>query len=108
MKTTLLLAITFLMTGCGIIPKYNKLEVNKTDVVYVTIPDELLKPCEPDKPLDTKSYLELKIWEREQVLTEYSISLLKTIKDCDLQITKIKELNTNITKQKGANNDSKP
>lgn len=93
MKLLFLTLLTIILTGCASGPKYNKLEVAKTDVIYVTIPEELLTPCKPEKPLDVKSYLELKIWEREQHLTEYSVSLLKTIKECNLKINKIKELN---------------
>lgn len=98
MKTVFVLITTLLITACSSAPKYSTLEVSKTTVTYVTIPEELLTPCKPEKPIDTKTYLELKIWEREQLLTQYSISLLKTIKDCNLKIDKIKNLNNTASK----------
>lgn len=98
MKILSLLITVIVLTGCATSPKYDKLEVSKVDVVYVTIPEELLTPCKPEKPLDRESYLKLKIWEREQVLIEYSVSLLKTIKECNININKIKDLNNSAPK----------
>lgn len=98
MKILSLLITAIVLTGCATSPKYDKLEVSKVDVVYVTIPEELLTPCKPEKPLDRESYLKLKTWEREQVLTEYSVSLLKTIKECNININKIKDLNNSAPK----------
>jgi len=75
------------------IPKYNKLEVKEKEVIKVTIPEYLLKPCIPERPISKEKYLELKQYEKETYLTNYSISLLTIIKNCNEQIEAIKNLN---------------
>lgn len=79
--------------GCANGPKLNNIEVVKTKLVYVTMPDNILTPCVPDRPIDKESYLNLKLAQRESYLTDYSISLLSTIKLCNLQLEQARSLN---------------
>lgn len=93
MKYLALIFISFILIGCSSAPKYNTLEVKEKEIVKVTIPDYLLIPCVPERPMSKEEYLKLKQYEREIYLTNYSITLLSVIKNCNDQIEAIKKLN---------------
>jgi hypothetical protein len=86
--------IAVILVGCSWGDKYNTLDVKQVEVVKVTIPDELLGRCKPDRPIDKNKYLKLKLYEREKYLTEYILYLYTVIKKCDIRIAKIKDLST--------------
>lgn len=101
MRVSLFFLLTaFILSGCALTPK--KEVVTQTKVVRITIPDKLLTNCIPNKPISKEEYLQLKIWEREQYLVSYNIYLLSVIKECNIKIDKIRELNREI------NNENKP
>lgn len=82
------------LTACGTTPKYERLEVVNTKTEYVVIPDNLLELCIPEKPMEPNEYMKLKIGnEREEYLTNYNVSLLTTIKKCNINLKKIKKIN---------------
>jgi len=85
--------IVIFLTGCGGMNSYNKLEVTDVKTKQFVIPDELLSVINPEKPITREEYLKLSPTEREIYLTNYSISLLKSIKECNINIVKIKDLN---------------
>ena len=95
MNLKVLFAISCLaiLSGCGTRPVYNELQVQDAQVVTYTLPPELTNPCIPDKPLEKSIYLKLRPYEREQYLTDYSTSLLGTIKGCNIKLEKIKKIN---------------
>lgn len=97
MHKQLLVAIffSFILVGCGSTPKYNKLEIQDVKVVTQRVPDELTEPCIPKKPPTKEEYLKLKPYEREIAMTDYSNSLLGTIKECNGRLQKIRSLPTN-------------
>lgn len=98
---TIILAI-ILLSGCSAF-KAKPLEVNDVKIQYITIPEYLLIPCTPDRPITKEEYLKLEIFERETYLSNYSIGLLKVIKNCNIQLDEIRILNN-----RGKPNDSKP
>lgn len=67
--------------------------IKETEIKYILIPDEYLKDCRPERPIDKEKYLSLDITERESYLTDYIIDLLKKLKECDIRIEKIRSLN---------------
>ncbi len=83
---------SLVLVGCGSTPKYDKLEFTDTKIVTQRVPAELTEPCTPKKPPVKEEYLKLKPHEREAAMTDYSISLLGTIKECDNRMTKIRNL----------------
>lgn len=84
--------ISFILVGCGSTPKYDKLEIKETKTVTQRVPEELTTPCTPKKPPVKEEFLKLKPHEREAALTEYSNNLLGTVKDCNIQLKKIRDL----------------
>ena len=88
----LITLLSFILVGCGATPKYDKLEVTETKVIVQRIPEELTTPCVPLKPPTKEEFLKLKPHEREAALTNYSISLLGVIKECDSRLEKIRKL----------------
>lgn len=88
----LTILFSFILVGCGSTPKYDKLEVKEAQVITQRVPEELTAPCTPKKPPVKEEFLKLKPHEREATLTEYSNNLLGTIKDCNIQLKKIKDL----------------
>jgi hypothetical protein len=90
----LLVTILFslILVGCGSTPRYDKLEIKDTQVIVQRVPEELTAPCVPKKPPTKEDFLKLKPHEREASLTEYSSGLLGVIKDCNVQLKKIREL----------------
>ena len=93
MLSKLLLTAVLLLAACGTAPHYDKLEVKNTEVKYITLPDELLAPCVPAIPISEPDYLTLKPFEREEYLTKYTVSLLTTIKDCNINLSSARKLN---------------
>lgn len=93
-RLVFLLLSSVLLSACASFSSnYQKLEVKDKEVVTIEIPQSLLEPCVAPTPIDPNSYVELKIWEREQYLTSYIVELLKAIRSCNDKITSIKELN---------------
>lgn len=88
----LTILFSFILVGCGSTPKYNKLDFQETKTVIQRVPEELTEPCTPKKPPVKEEYLKLKPHEREAAMTDYSISLLGTIKECNGRMQKIRNL----------------
>lgn len=94
LKFLLILVLTFILSACGITPKYNKVEVESVKIVKQTIPDEFLATCKTEPLISKKDYLDLELHRREQYLTEYIIALFGNISSCNNQISKIRELSS--------------
>ena len=90
MKKSLFLILLLLLSACSTIPQ--KEVVTQTKVEKLTLNDALFTPCVPDKPMDQQSYLALSLPEREQYLTQYTLSLYQVIKICNDQLDAIHKL----------------
>lgn len=88
----LTILFSFILVGCGSTPKYNKLDIQDSTVITQRVPEELTEPCIPKKPPIKEEYLKLKPHEREAAMSNYSISLLGTIKECNDRMQKIRNL----------------
>lgn len=77
----------FIVVGCGSAPI--KEVVTETKYRAVTIPDGLLVSCSKPLPPNKDNYASLSVDLREEVLIDYSISLLSEIDKCNKQIKKI-------------------
>lgn len=84
-----LLPLLLCLAACGTQP----LTVTNTEVRYEKIPKDLTTPCKPEKPKAKADYLALKPHEREAYLSDYAVSLLGTVKDCNIKLDKIDKLN---------------
>ena len=87
-------AISFLLLlglgGCGTQP-YKEIKIEQTKVEKVVVPKEMTERCEAEAPITKERYLALKPHEREEELTRYSVSLLGTVKQCNLKLDKIRK-----------------
>lgn len=92
-KLTLTFLVSFLLVGCST-TKYNEIKVQETKLVYQSIPEELLSPCQATTPISKHDYMLFKPHEREEYLTNYTISLYGDIRKCNVKLAKIKEFNT--------------
>jgi len=81
-----------LLTGCSTSPKYTELNVTDTKVVQLSIPPSLTEQVYPQKLISQEEYLKLKIYEREQYLTDYIVNLMGNLKQCNVKLEAIKEL----------------
>ena len=90
MKKSLFLILLLLLSACSTIPQ--KEVVTQTKVEKLTLNDALFTPCIPNKPMDQESYLALSLPEREQYLTQYTLSLYQVIKICNDQLNAIHTL----------------
>ena len=85
-----ILALISVLTACG---GHETIRyVDRTVTKVVTFPDHLLEPCKAAQPPLKTTYVDATDKEREQQLTDYSILLLKNVKDCDGKITQVREL----------------
>lgn len=76
------------LTGCD-----PKIVIVKQHVYEVTeIPESLTKPITPEAPPAREDYVSASPTERTQMLTNYSLDLLGTIKDLNVQLESIKTL----------------
>lgn len=84
---------TLFLVGCSTSPKYEKLEVKESQVVYQNVPTDLSEPCTPSKkPPVKEEFLKLKPHEREAVLTVYTNDLLGDLNNCNKRFEKIRNL----------------
>ena len=95
MKKSLFLILLLLLSACSTIPQ--KEVVTQTKVEKLTLNDALFTPCIPNKPMDQESYLALSLPEREQYLTQYTLSLYQVIKICNDQLDAIHTLTKQYT-----------
>lgn len=86
----IIISMIVLMTGCGSEPiKPQTLTVYQYK--FVDIDESLLKPCKVSEPPSKETYPNLNFIEKENILANYSISLLRDLKICNSQISKVKE-----------------
>ncbi len=90
MKKLILFTLLLFSAACSTISQ--KEIVTQTKVEKLTLNDALFTPCVPDKPMDQESYLALSLPEREQYLTQYTLSLYQVIKICNDQLNAIHTL----------------
>ncbi len=92
MKFLSLLLVMFVvtLTGCAGNPTIQTVTVYQDKLV--DIPDNLLKPCSTTQPPEKQAYIASNSSKKEQSLANYSINLIKDIKNCNEQITEIKLL----------------
>ena len=82
LKMLIIMAIVAL-SGCATAPVS---VVTKTDTVVVSIPETLLTQCLIDSPPNRESYIASTWPNKEKLLSTYSVSLLKNLSDCNLQL----------------------
>lgn len=84
-KIFLIIICSFILVGCG--PKIVKETVTEYETIVVEIPKEYFKPVlTPPPHFSEEEYMRMDIIQRETALTTYSINLMKTIKECNIQI----------------------
>lgn len=89
----LTLLICFILLGCSTSPKYEKIEIKETSVIYQTVPEDLTEPCLPsNRPPSSEEYISLKPHERETSLRQYSVTLMGDLKNCNIKLEKIRNL----------------
>lgn len=88
MKYLVIGLLSLFLIGCN-----GTLVSTKSRDVYYPIPETLLEPCEANTPPSKASYMTATPREREGMLTNYSITLLGTIKTCNNQIDSIRIYN---------------
>lgn len=91
MRLILVFLLSIFLTACGTSPVYKQIEVIETKVEKVKVPEEFLVSCKPEPFMSSEAYLQLDIPERESALKSYIVVLYKTIKQCDINIDKIKK-----------------
>ncbi len=60
----------------------------------VTYPEHLLAPCSIPKPMSKDTYLSSTYMQKENLLTNYILSLLTSLDSCNKQITTLRDLQT--------------
>ncbi len=85
-------ALFIAVTGCSSIQPTPPLQVTTVKTVAVKIPDPLLTPCVPVKPLAVEQYIQLNPTQREEYMSDYVVDLLGLVATCNQKLAKIKEL----------------
>jgi len=106
MKKTIFLLAPFvlLFSGCATAPK-TPLTVTEVKTVVISTPAPLLKPCPIKAPPSEQDYMAQDMRGRENLLSNYVISLLGDLKVCNNQIESISKFQ--IEQQKLYQKDSK-
>ena len=87
MKVILIVLLSFLLVGCP----YIKEDLPPDSKMI--IPAELLKECKPKQaPMSIEAYMQIDPISRENYLTDYILSLLTSLSNCDAQIFDIKRI----------------
>lgn len=89
-----LLLISFLLTltGCATKTVVKEVPVYSTKTVYVSIPEILYKENKIPPPPNREVFINSTGEDREDLLTKYSLSLMKEIKACNADKRSIGEL----------------
>lgn len=85
-----IVAFSFLMAACVSSPQ--KEVVTQYQDRIVDIPSSLLQPCPTTQPPDKAVYLQSTASKREELITNYSINLIKDVKNCNDQLKSISDL----------------
>ena len=91
-----LLLLTIPITGCSTTPKERM--VYKLETLYIELPDILVEDCNIPTPPDKTKYINSTDVNKENMLTEYTIELLRSIGECNNKIRTIRELNEQFKK----------
>lgn len=83
-----ILFICALLSACG--TTVQERIVVKTQTEIVKIPDSLLVKCEVTPPPQREVFVATTGKDRERLLTDYSIDLIKDLRLCNVQIDKIR------------------
>lgn len=75
------------ISGCATVTK--DVPVYKTNTIYISPPDTLLKSCDVPLPPDKTNYLTLNYTQKEDVLSNYISLLLTSIGNCNEQLKNI-------------------
>ena len=93
MKKTLFVLLTVLvvmMTGCG--TNNIKPPIIEPKTYVVSFPEALLTACVATQPPKQSVYIGSDSLGREKLLTDYTIALLKDLKNCSDQIAELRSL----------------
>jgi hypothetical protein len=95
MKKTIFLLAPFvlLFSGCASAPQA-PLTVTVVKTVVVATPAPLLRPCPISSPPSEQAYMAEDLPGRENLLSNYVISLLSNLKVCNHQIESISKFQT--------------
>lgn len=88
----LLIAMPFViivLAGCATVPE--PVVVTKTQYVTIELPPTLLEKCNVTKPPSVDAYLAGKPIEKEALMADYAILLLKDLQNCNSQLNKLAE-----------------
>lgn len=92
MKITLIVMLTILMSGCSTL--FGKpepvIEVRYQEIPY-NVPKAFFNDCDATRPISKDRYMRLTPLERETYLSDYSVFLLKDLKNCDDKVKSIKD-----------------
>lgn len=92
MKHVIMMLLAIVLVGCG---SMSKKEIEKeyvTEYVTVTVPKDFRKRCKATKPIEPTEYVSMTPQQREEYLTDYAITLLGDLRDCDKTRSGIIEL----------------
>lgn len=91
---TVLLSISLFLSGCASMGLEAPTIVTKTQTIVVSTPSPLLLKCPIKEPPAESDYLAVDMSGRENLLTNYTIDLLKDLKNCNDQIETISVFQT--------------
>ena len=78
--------------GCGTTRDVVREPVTTVTTQVAVIPDQMFETCKATQPPEKAAYIEASEAKRAQMLTIYSMMLLKNVKDCDNRLQAIKAL----------------
>lgn len=87
---SIMVLITFSLTGCSIFNKPEPRVETKTIYVHPRVPETLFTPCRLSKPITEEAYLRLSPEQREGYLTDYIVSSMGVVSTCNDRLIGIK------------------
>jgi len=83
MKHVIMMLLVMSLVGCGIMSKKETEKEYVTEYVTVNVPKDFRVRCKATKPISPNEYIVMTLQQREEYLTDYSITLLGDLRDCD-------------------------
>lgn len=82
--------LLFGLTGCATTPETRT--VTEYKIKPIAVSEALLLPCSTTPPPSVDDYLYLDVTDREDLLTNYTISLIKDVELCNNRLRLIKSI----------------
>lgn len=85
MKKLFIFLLVTIVSGCSVFTKQEPevKYITKTEYITVSVPNKFRSNCQATRPMEPIQYVSMTRDQREEYLTDYAITLLGELRNCD-------------------------